>query len=94
MINNNLQMSYTLKNKASAPKTVARKIARDRAVEQPGTELKNKSAAIIERLTNSDDFNYADKIFAYFSVSEKIVNNESLNQYCTGTRKICFIPGI
>lgn len=85
-------MPYPLKNKAPIPKAVAGKIVRERAAELTGIELKNKSTAIIDRLTNSDDFNYADKIFAYFSVSDKIVNTESLINIAQEQGKSVFLP--
>ncbi len=92
MIYNKLQMPYTLKNKAPTPKAVVRNIVCERAGELTGIEVKNKSSAIIERLTNSDVFNYADKIFAYFSVSEKIVDTESLINIAQNQGKSVFLP--
>ena len=85
-------MPYILKNKAPIPKAEARKIVRERAVEYSVTDLKKRSDLITERLINSDDFYYADKIFTYFSVSENIVNTKSLINIAQGQGKSVFLP--
>lgn len=85
-------MPHTLKNKAPIPKAEARKIVQERSGELTETELKNKSALIIERLADSDSFNYADKIFTYLSVSHKIVNTKSLIDIAQGRGKSVFLP--
>lgn len=85
-------MPYTLKNKAPIPKAEARKTARERFNELTETERKNKSALIIERLVDSDDFNYAKKIFAYLSVSDTIVNTKPLIDIALGRGKSVFLP--
>lgn len=85
-------MPHTLKNKAPIPKAEARKIVRERSGEFTVTELKNKSNLIIERITDSDSFNYADKIFTYISVSQKIVNTKPLIDIAQGRGKSVFLP--
>lgn len=85
-------MPNTLKNKAPIPKVEARKTVLERFNELTETERKNKSALIIERLIDSDDFNYAKKIFAYLSVSENIVNTKLLIDIAEGHGKSVFLP--
>ncbi len=92
MINSNLKMPYTFRNKAPIPKAEARRIVRGRLRELTETELKNKSASVIERLLDSDDYNFADKIFAYYSVSGNIVNTKSLINTAQGQGKSVFLP--
>ena len=50
--------------KAPIPKAEAVKIIRRRYKEISGTELKNKSVSIINKLIETGDFLQADKIFA------------------------------
>lgn len=85
-------MPYTIKNKAPIPKAEAGKIVRERFSELTATELKNKSALIINRLIDSDSFNFADKIFTYLSVSENIVNTRPLIDAAQGRGKSVFLP--
>ena len=92
MINSNPTMPYTFRNKAPIPKAEARRMVRGRVSELTVTELKNKSASVIERLLDSDDYNFADKIFAYYSVSGNIVNTKSLISTAQGQRKSVFLP--
>ncbi len=92
MINHNLKNSTPLRNKTPIPKLEARKIVQDRAAEFSIINLQNKSDSIIDRLTNSDDFNYASKIFAYYSTSGLIVNTRGLINTAQGQSKSVFLP--
>jgi len=85
-------MPHTFRYKAPIPKAEARKIVRERSAEFTKIDLKNRSASIIERLIASDDFNYADKIFTYYSVSDKIVNTKLLISTAQGHGKSVFLP--
>ena len=92
MIYTRSEMPHHLKNKAPIPKAEAGRIVRESAAEITETELKKKSALIIERLINSDDFNFAQKIFAYFSSSVLVVNTKSLINLAQGQGKSVFLP--
>ncbi len=85
-------MPHTFRNKAPIPKAEARKIVRERSAEFTEIDLKNRSASIIERLIDSDDFNYADRIFTYYSVSHNIVNTKLLISTALGHGKSVFLP--
>lgn len=85
-------MPHTFRNKAPVPKAEARKIVRERAAEFTETDLKNKSASITERFINSDDFNYADKIYTYYTLSKNIVSTKSLINTAQGQGKSVFLP--
>ncbi len=78
--------------KAPIPKAEALKIVRGRSREISEIELKNKSLSIIERLTESDDFFCADKIFMYFSSFPEIVNTKYLIDFAGGCGKSVFLP--
>jgi 5,10-methenyltetrahydrofolate synthetase len=78
--------------KAPVPRTETIKIVRGRSREVSITELKNKSASIINRLTESDDFLYADKIFMYLSYLPEIVNTRLLIDFAEGCGKSVFLP--
>ena len=85
-------MLHTFRNKAPIPKAEARKIVRERMAEFTAIDLKKRSASITERLKDSDDFYYADKIFTYYSVSYNIVNTKSLINTAQGHGKSVFLP--
>ncbi len=91
-MNSNLKMPYTFRNKAPIPKAEARRIVRGRIGEMTETELRHKSDSVIERLLDTDDYNFADKIFAYYSVSGNIVNTKSLINTAQGQGKSVFLP--
>ena len=78
--------------KTPIPKTEALKIVRGRSREYSAVELKNKSISIIERLTGSDDFIYADKIFVYCSNLPELVNTKYLIEFARGCGKAVFLP--
>ncbi len=91
-MNYNLNIAQTSRKKAPIPKLDARNIVRDRATEFSTVDLHNKSASIIERLINSDDFNYASRIYAYYSTSGLIVNTKDLINTAQGLGKSVFLP--
>ncbi len=88
----NLHIPAPLRNKAPIPKLEARRIVHARAAELSPVNLQNKSASIIERLTNTDDFSYASKIYAYFSTSDLIVNTRELINTAQNHGKSVFLP--
>jgi 5,10-methenyltetrahydrofolate synthetase len=81
-----------LKNKPPIPKADARKIVQERSLEITETELKKKSDLIINRLIDLDDFNYANKIFTYYSSSRTLVNTKPLIDFAAGCGKSVFLP--
>ena len=92
MIYTKSDMPYNFKSKAPIPKVEARRIVRESVSELTVTELMKKSALIIERLTNLDDYNFAQKIYAYFSSSGIVVNTKSLINLAQGQGKSVFLP--
>ena len=92
MINNNFKTSAPLKSKAPITKLEARKMVNERASEFSSIILQNKSDLIIERLTDSDQFNYASKIHAYYSTSGIIVNTRELINTAQDQGKSVFLP--
>jgi 5,10-methenyltetrahydrofolate synthetase len=81
-----------LKNKPPIPKAAARKIVQERSLEITESELNKKSDSIINKLTDSDDFNYANKIFTYYSSSRTLVNAKPLIDFAAGCGKSVFLP--
>jgi len=92
LINQTLNIPVHQRNKPPIPKLEARRIVQDRAAELSPTNLQNKSALIIERLINTDDFNYASKIYAYYSASGLIVNTRELINTAQNHGKSVFLP--
>ena len=92
MINHNLNILSPLKNKAPIPKLEARKIVQARAGEFSALNLHRRSASIINRLINLDDFNFASRIYAYYSTSGLIVNTRELINTAQGQGKSVFLP--
>ena len=92
MIYTKSDMPYNFNSKAPIPKAEARRIVRESVSELTVTELMKKSALIIERLTNLDDYNFAQKIYAYFSSSGIVVNTKSLINLAQGQGKSVFLP--
>lgn len=78
--------------KTPLPRYEAIKIVRGRSKEIPASEIKNKTALIFEKLIDSDDFFYADKIFMYLSSIPEIVNTKHLIDYALGCGKSVFLP--
>lgn len=92
MINQTLHIPVHQRNKPPIPKLEARRIVQDRAAELSPINLQKKSASIIERLINTDDFNYASKIYAYYSTSGLIVNTRELINTAQDHGKSVFLP--
>ncbi len=92
MTNINLNIPSPLKHKAPLPKLEARRIVQDRASEFSQINLQKKSALIIDRLIDSDDYNYASKIYVYYSTSELLVNTKDLINTAQGHGKSVFLP--
>jgi 5-formyltetrahydrofolate cyclo-ligase len=92
LINSNINIASPLKKKAPIPKLEARKIVQERAAEFSAINLQKKSSLIIDRLINSDDFNYASRIYAYYSTSGLLVNTKELINKAQGQGKSVFLP--
>ncbi len=92
MINHNLNISSPFRKKAPIPKLEARKLVQARAAEFSPLNLQRRSASIIDRLINLDDFNNASRIYAYYSTSGLIVNTRELINTAQGQGKSVFLP--
>lgn len=92
MINYQLNIPEASRKKAPIPKLEARNLVQERAREFSNIDLHKKSVSIIERLINSDDFNYASRIYAYYSTSGIVVNTKDLINSAQGLGKSVFLP--
>lgn len=77
--------------KAPIPRAEVVKLIRGRYKEISGTELKNKSVSIINKLIETDDYLQADKIFLYLSFLPELVNTRHLIDFAGGCGKSVFL---
>ncbi len=78
--------------KASIPKLEARKSVEFRKKEISPGEFKAKSLKIMDRLSELDDFIYAEKIFAYLTSNYGDIDMKKIINLADGRGKSVFLP--
>jgi 5-formyltetrahydrofolate cyclo-ligase len=81
-----------VKKKFTIPKAEARKIVLSRRKEITAIEAAEKTEKIKERLSNMDDFVYAQRIFCHISKDKGEVDTRKIINLADGWGKVIFIP--
>lgn len=89
---NNYESS--VKKKTPITKLEARRTVAGRRKETPASEIMEKSLRIKERLSNCDDFVYADNIFMYLSTIKGDIESNKILELAMGWGKSVVLPKI